>query len=74
MGGAFSGNLDGGAGTPRNTAATDAAGEDLLKAIKVQQASGAKMDVQGNLLQSFQGLDLVSGPAGTPRSTANTGD
>lgn len=74
MGSAFSGNMDGGAGTPRNTAATDAAGEDFFKAIKVQQALGSKMDVQGILLQSFQGLDLVSGPAGTPRSTANTGD
>ena len=27
IGGAFSGNLDGGAGTPRNTAAADAAGQ-----------------------------------------------
>lgn len=64
--------IDGGAGTPRNTAATDGASDDLLKAIRSQQAS--KTDVQGNLLESFKGLDFMSGPAGTPRSTANTGD
>ena len=37
----------------------------------MQQES--KSDVNGNLLQSFRNMDVTTGPAGTPRSTANTG-
>ncbi len=35
---------------------------------------GSKSDVNGNLLQSFRNMDVTTGPAGTPRSTANTGN
>jgi len=35
---------------------------------------GGKSDANGNLLQSFRNMDVMTGPAGTPRSTANTGN
>jgi len=35
---------------------------------------GSKADADGNLIQSFKSMDASTGPAGTPRSTANTGD
>lgn len=48
---------------------------DLLAAVRGQlHASGMKADAHGNLLQSFQNMDVTTGPAGTPRSTANTGE
>ena len=61
------------AGTPRNTAATEADAGETLKAVRAQQSPGSKLDIQGNLLQSFKSLDVMTGSAGTPRSTANTG-
>ncbi|DBB03503.1 TPA: hypothetical protein ACH3X3_010855 [Trebouxia sp. C0006] len=71
-GGAWSGALEGGGGTPRNTAAADDGSDsDLLRAVRMQQES--KSDVNGNLLQSFRNMDVTTGPAGTPRFTANTG-
>ena len=46
-----------------------------MAAVRVQlQASGIKADAHGNLLQSFRNMDVTSGPAGTPRSTANAGN
>ena len=45
---------------------------DLLRAVKMQQ--GTKSDAHGTLLQSFRNMDITTGPAGTPRPTANTGD
>lgn len=48
---------------------------DLVAAVRGQlQASGIKADAHGNMLQSFRNMDVTTGPAGTPRSTANTGD
>ena len=35
---------------------------------------GTKSDAHGSLLQSFRNMDITTGPAGTPRPTANTGD
>ena len=47
---------------------------DLVAAVRGQlQASQIKADPHGNLLQSFRNMDVTTGPAGTPRSTANTG-
>ena len=43
---------------------------DLLKAVRAQ---GGKADMNSNLLQSFKNMDLMTGAAGTPRNTANTG-
>ncbi|KAL3155776.1 hypothetical protein ABBQ32_012792 [Trebouxia sp. C0010 RCD-2024] len=73
--------LPGGGGTPRNTALgpgdTQGSG-DLVHALhavtRQPQASSIKPDVNGNLLQSFRNMDVTTGPAGKPRSTANTGD
>ncbi|KAL0037854.1 hypothetical protein WJX79_002043 [Trebouxia sp. C0005] len=73
VGGAWSGALEGGGGTPRNTAAADDGSDsDLLRAVRTQQ--GSKSAANGDLLQSFRNMDVTTGPAGTPRSTANTGN
>lgn len=49
--------------------------DDLVAAVRGQlEASGIKADTHGNLLQSFRNMDVTAGPAGTPRSTANTGN
>lgn len=46
----------------------------MVRAVAGQaQGSAIKTDAHGNLLQSFRNMDVTSGPAGTPRSTANTG-
>ena len=47
---------------------------DMVAAVRGQlHAGGMKADAHGNLLQSFRNMDVTTGPAGTPRSTANTG-